>query len=117
MEGHKGVTFVLVPFDPEEHWSQKPVQLAGRRHGWLIAGTANGVRFEGYIGERWNRFFIMIDGALRDMAKVRLGEMLDMRIEPTSGPMAFAQAYAQSKVTTQPKKARADVIRLKADRS
>jgi len=108
MEGHKGVTFVLVPFDPEKKWLQKPVRLAGRRHGWLIVGTANAASFEGYIGERWNRYFIMIEPALRDAAKVKLGDVLAMCVEPTTSPRAFAQAYEQSKVTTQPKKARTD---------
>ena len=61
IKGHKGVTVVLVPFDPEEGWSRKPVRLHERRHGWLIRGTANGVPFDGYIGERWGRFFIIID--------------------------------------------------------
>jgi hypothetical protein len=51
IEGHKGVTVVLAPFDPEERWSQKPVRLAGRRHGWLVAGSANSVEFDGYIGD------------------------------------------------------------------
>ena len=53
IKAHKGVTVVLVPFDPEEGWSRKPVRLHERRHGWLIRGTANGVPFDGYIGERW----------------------------------------------------------------
>ena len=51
------VTVVLVPFDPEEKWSQKPIRLDARRHGWLITGTANGMAFEGFIGERWSLFF------------------------------------------------------------
>jgi hypothetical protein len=51
-EGHKGVTAVLVPFDPVEVWHAPPVRLPGRRHGWLVRGTANGVRLDGYIGER-----------------------------------------------------------------
>src|SRR5262245_39165278 len=50
VEGHKGVTVVLVPFDPEKRWSLKPVRLDARRHGWLVAGSANGIDFEGYIG-------------------------------------------------------------------
>jgi len=29
-EGHKGVTAVLVPFDPEEVWGLRPVKLARR---------------------------------------------------------------------------------------
>jgi len=108
IEGHKRVTVVLVPFDPEQKWSRKPVRLAGRRHGWLIVGSANGVRFDGYIGERWNRFFIIIDSDLRDAANVTVGDTLKIRIEPTANPRVLARALEQSKVTTQPKEARAD---------
>src|SRR5215468_12330593 len=110
IKGHKGVTVVLVPFDPEERWSRKPVRLEGRRHGWLVVGTANGVRFDGYIGERWNRFFIIIDSALRDAANVVVGDTLKMSIEPTSSARVLARALEQSKVTTAPKIARPDAI-------
>ena len=108
IEGHKGIAVVLVPFDPEERWSRKPVRLEGRRHGWLIVGRANNVGFDGYIGERWNRFFIIIDSDLRDAANVTVGDTLKIRIEPTANPRVLARALEQSKVTTQPKEARAD---------
>ena len=110
IEGHKGVTVVLVPFDPEERWSRKPVRLEGRRHGWLVVGSANGVAFDGYIGERWNRFFIIIDGGLRDAADVGVGDTLKMSVEPTSSARVLARAREQSKVTTAPKNARTDAI-------
>ena len=110
IEGHKGVTVVLVPFDPEERWSRKPVRLDSRRHGWLIIGSANGVAFDGYIGQRWNRFFIIIDSGLREAAKVAVGDTVKMTVEPTSSARALAQARAQSKVTMAPKKPRSDAI-------
>jgi hypothetical protein len=110
IEGHKRVTVVLVPFDPEERWVRKPLRLAGRRHGWLVTGTVNGVKFDGYIGERWNRFFIIIDTGLREAAQVRVGDTLKMVIWPVSSASAFAQAREQSKVTTEPKKPRDDAI-------
>ena len=110
IEGHKGVTVVLVPFDPEERWSQKPVRLDRRRHGWLITGTANGVEFDGYIGERWNRFFITIDSGLRKAAEVTVGDTLEMIVEPTTTARALAIARAQSKLTTAPKSPRHDAI-------
>src|SRR5438105_14242847 len=110
IEGHKGVTVVIVPFDPEEGWSQKPIRLESRRHGWLITGTANGAPFDGYIGERWGRFFIIIDAELREAAAVFVGDTLKMVIQPTQSQRAFERALAQSKVTTEPKKPRADVI-------
>ena len=31
IEGHKGVTAVIVPFDPEESWREKPVRFLGSR--------------------------------------------------------------------------------------
>ena len=110
IKGHKGVTVVLVPFDPEEGWSRKPVRLHERRHGWLIRGTANGVPFDGYIGERWGRFFIIIDRELREAAKASVGDTLRIVIEPTAAARTLDRAIVQSKVTTQPRTARADAI-------
>jgi len=110
--GHKGVTVVLVPFDPEQRWNLKPVRLAGRRHGWVISASANGVEFDGYIGERWNRFFIIIEKELSSAAEVEVGDTVKMKIHPTSNAKAFAKALAQSRVTTQPKEARSDATRI-----
>jgi hypothetical protein len=110
IEGHKGVTVVLVPFDPEERWLRKPLRLDRRRRGWLVTGSANGVKFDGYIGERWNRFFIIIDSGLRDAAQVTIGDTLKMVVGPTSSARAFAQAREQSTVTTAPKTPRTDAI-------
>ena len=95
IEGHKGVTVVLVPFDPEEKWSRKPVRLEGSRHGWLVVGSVNGVRFDGYIGERWNRFFIIIDRDLRDAANVVVGDTLNVSVEPTASARVFYRARIQ----------------------
>jgi len=110
IEGHKGVTVVLVPFDPEERWLRKPLRLEGRRHGWLVTGSANGVKFDGYIGERWNRFFIIIDSDLREAAQVTVGDTLKVVVGLTSSARAYAHAREQSKVTTSPKTARTDAI-------
>ena len=109
IEGHKGVTVVIVPFDPEEGWSLKPVRLEGRRHGWPITGKVNGVRFDGYVGERWGRFFVIIDRELREAAGVVVGDTLNLVIQPTSNPRVLELAIRQSKVTTQPRTARADL--------
>jgi hypothetical protein len=110
IEGHKSVTVVIVPFDPEEGWSQKPVRLDSRRHGWLITGTVNGVPFDGYIGERCERFFIIIEPELREAARVSVGDKLKMTVQPTATQRVFRKAVAQSKVTTAPRKPRADAI-------
>ena len=110
VEGHKGVTVVVVPFDPRARWSLAPTRLHGRRHGWPVTGTIGGVRFDGYVGERWGRFFVIVDRALREAAKVRVGGTTTVRIAPTRDQRAIERAIEQSKVTTQPKTARADAI-------
>ncbi len=110
IEGHKGVTVVIVPFDPEQVWSEKPLRLDPRRHGWLVRGSVNGVPFDGYIGERWSRFFIIIGPELRAAAKVSVGDTLRMIVRPTATMRALAHAREQSKKTTAPKTPRADAV-------
>jgi Domain of unknown function (DUF1905) len=110
INGHKGVTVVIVPFDPEEGWSLKPVRLEARRHGWPITGKVNGVRFDGYIGERWGRFFVIIDPELREAAGVAVGETLNLVIQPAASRRVLERAIQQSRLTTQPRVARADAI-------
>jgi hypothetical protein len=102
--GHKGVTAILVPFDPEVRWRRPPVSLDPRRDGWLVKGTVNGVRFDAYIGKRWGRFFVIIDPELRAAAKLSVGDTLTMVLEPTATAKALAKAREQSKVTTAPKR-------------
>jgi hypothetical protein len=110
IEGHKGVTVVIAPFDPEEKWACKPVRLAGRRHGWLVRGRLDGVAFDGYIGERWGRFFIIVERDLRQAADVAVGETVSVVVSPSAARRVLERALAQSTRTTQPKKARSDAI-------
>jgi len=110
VEGRNGVVAVLVPFDPEEAWQLKPRRLAGRRHGWPVAGTANGEEFVGYIGERWERFFITFEPELLRRAKAGPGQKLSVIVRPTDSPEVLDLAVEQSKSTTQPKVARADAL-------
>jgi hypothetical protein len=102
-EGHKGIFAVLVPFNPEELWKQKPVKLAGRRHGWPVKGSIDGKPFDGYIGLRWDRFFIMVE------TNQQPGATVTVTVQPTDAEATLAKAIEQSKVTTQPKKARTDL--------
>jgi hypothetical protein len=117
MEGHKGVTAVVVPFDPEAVWRQKPVKLDPRRDGWLVKGTVNGVRFDGYIGHRWKRYFLLIDSELREAAKVSVGDTLSLVVEPTAAAKTLTQARKRSKVTTAPAKGRSDSIDMDAEQT
>ncbi len=110
IEGHKGVTPVIVPFDPEAVWRRKPVRLDPRRDGWLVKGTINRRRFDGYIGKRWGRFFLIVDAALREALGVSVGDTLSLVLEPTLDRDVWARARTQARVTTAPKKGRPDAI-------
>jgi hypothetical protein len=109
IQGHKGVIALLVPFDPEEVWGAKPVRLEGRRHGWLVKGTIGRVPFDGYIGLRWDRFFIMVEPDVLAKAKAQVGQTLKVEVQQTSALKTLARAKQQSKMTTQPKKRRTDL--------
>lgn len=102
IEGHKGVTPVIVPFDPQDVWGVPPIKIDPRREGWLVRGTVNGAPFEGWIGHRWGRFFIILNPALRAAAKTSVGRMVDVAVEPTSSKRALAIAREQAKLTTAP---------------
>jgi Domain of unknown function (DUF1905) len=103
IKGHKGVTPVIVPFDPQHVWGIPPIEIDLRRDGWLVRGTMNGAPFEGWIGRRWGRFFIILDPVLRAAAKASVGQIVDVTIEPTSSKRALAIAREQAKLTTAPR--------------
>ena len=103
-QGHKGVTAVIVPFDPRSTWGREPVPLDARREGWLVAGTVNGAAFEGWIGFRWGRFFLIVDAGLRAAAEVAVGDALEIAIAPTDSATALAIAKVQAQLTTAPRK-------------
>ncbi len=111
--GHKGVVALIVPFDPEDVLRRKPVRLAGRRHGWLIEGAVNGVTLTGYIGERWGRFFVMLDDDVREAAGIAVGDDVTVVVRPTSSRTVLAKAFEQSRRTTQPSRARIDAVAMK----
>jgi hypothetical protein len=115
VEGHKGVVVAMVPFDPEVAFKRKPVRLAGTRHGWLVRGTVNGVAFEGYVGDRWGRFFVTVDAKLRRAAGVATGDTVSLVLTPTTSRQVFAKAMEQSKKTTAPGEARADAVVMADD--
>ncbi len=114
--GHNDVTAVIVPFDPREVWHVEPVALDDRREGWLVRGSMNGARFEGWIGLRWGRYFILVDAHLRAAARVAVGDPIDVVVEPAVSASAVARAMAkaveQAKLTTAPgRKRRKRVLR------
>jgi hypothetical protein len=98
------VIAAIVAFDPEVAFGRKPTRLAGRRHGWPITGTVNGTRFEGYIGERWGRFFIALEPSILAAAKVGATSLVVISVTPSNDPAVIAAAIEKSRPTTQPSK-------------
>jgi predicted DNA-binding protein (MmcQ/YjbR family) len=109
-EGHKGVVYVEVPFDPEVRFGRKPYRLAGRRHGWPVRGSIAGQSFDAYVGERWGRRFVMLDAALRRAADIEVGDEVAISLQASDDARIVALAIEQSRATTQPGKARPDTI-------
>jgi hypothetical protein len=105
--GHKGVDAVIVPFDPEEVWGKKAILIDGRREGWLVAGSMNGVPFKGWIGHRWGRHFIIVDAATRAAARTSVGATIELMVAPTTSRAALAIAREQAPSTTAPGRKRA----------
>ena len=82
LTGHKGDA-VVVPFDPAKVWSAEPAAVPPPwRRGYLVRGTLNQHAFEGWIGFRWGRFFILVDDELQRAAGVSAGDEVDVIVEP-----------------------------------
>ncbi len=87
LTGHKGAA-VIVPFDPAEAWGSRPVLIAskayGKRPGHPVRATLNGHPFNGWIGHRWGRFFILVDQALQEAAGVAVGDVVGVSVQPAA---------------------------------
>lgn len=86
--GHKGAARI-VPFDPEEVWCIVPSRvsdLPGGKEGLLVRGTLAGTKFEGWIGKRWGRRFVLTDEELLARAKVKVGDTVEVVLGPRSSP-------------------------------
>jgi hypothetical protein len=86
--GHKGVSAIIVPFDPGDIWGTRAVSIPHPRYrtGHLVKGAINGIAFEGWIGFRWGRFFIIVDEELQRAAGASPGDMVKVAIEPRAPP-------------------------------
>ena len=100
LDGHKGPA-VLVPFDPEAEWGLAPCMVTseayGRRPGHLVTGRLNGKPFDGWIGQRWGRHFILVDEALRRSAGVAVGDTVEVVVEPRKEAAGAASASASER--------------------
>ena len=82
LTGHKGDA-VVVPFNPARVWDAKAAEVPRPwRLGYLVLGTLNGCPFEGWIGFRWGRFFMLVPEELQGAAGVSVGDEVQIVVGP-----------------------------------
>jgi hypothetical protein len=87
LDGHKGAA-VIVPFDPAKIWDIEPAAVpAPWKKGYLVSGKLNRGGFEGWIGNRWGRNFILVDDELLKKARANIGDVVRMTVSPRKTPV------------------------------
>jgi len=72
---------VVVPFDPERTWGLAPTPqpfFDGEVPGWPVKGLFGGHRFQGAIGRRWGKHFLL----LPEGTEATLGSRVQVIVEP-----------------------------------
>jgi len=121
--GHKNIAAVLVPFSPERVWKSTPVLVAAPyarkpQAAHLVSGTMDGTPFDGWIGKRWGRHFIIVDQALRKKAGVAVGDVVEVVVSarrrgapappaPASGTRSPSRARPRSSAPVRRARSRA----------
>jgi hypothetical protein len=72
--GHMELRYIRIPFDPAVTWEARP------RH--FVRGSLNGCDFEGEIGFRRRKFYMLLDEELQRVAKLSPGETVQVAVEP-----------------------------------
>lgn len=72
--GHKGLVYIRIPFDPSVSWDVRT------RH--FVQGSLNGYSFEGEIGFRRRKFYMLLDEELQRVAKLSPGDTVEVAMEP-----------------------------------
>jgi hypothetical protein len=82
LDGHKGPA-VIVPFDPAKTWNAAPAKVpAPWKSGYLVKGKMNKTAFEGWIGHRWGRSFILVDEGLQQRLRAKVGDVVTVAVVP-----------------------------------
>ena len=73
---------VEVPIDPAATWGVAPVRLWRGRKGHRVQATLNGISFAGFIVSRQKRFYILIDGDIKQAGGVEVGDVVSVTVRP-----------------------------------
>mgnify|MGYP001166117007 CR=1 FL=1 len=83
--GHKEDA-VEVPFDPSRLWNLPKQKHWNGRNGNFVQGTINGIHFESALVPRMKKFFLLIDEDIKAAAKIAVGDIIKVVIEPLATP-------------------------------
>jgi hypothetical protein len=83
LEGHKEAG-LEVPFDPARQWSLPIKHLKTGRWGHEVEGTLNDIPLQGVIVPRSGRFYLVVDAALQESARVSPGKRVLVVLKPRS---------------------------------
>lgn len=88
--GHKDTHVVIVPFDPAQRWPDaRPVPLSrdddprGGR-GWAVTGTVDGAPFDGFVGRRYGRSYLILSPGFRQARQIDEGDVVDVELAPAN---------------------------------
>ena len=82
LSGHKEDHAVEVPFNPAWAWGTDAKPLWRGRKGHEVKGKLNGCAFESFIVPRANKFWMLIDEGLKRKARVSVGDVVNVSVEP-----------------------------------
>ena len=94
LDGHKGAA-VPVPFDPAERWGLPARALWRGRRGHRVSGRLAGKAFESAIVGRQRRFYVLVDEELLARARVRVGDTVEVEVQPLGEPAAPSRTAAR----------------------
>lgn len=87
ISGHAETLAIPVPFDPAVAWpGHRPVPMTLEQDprggkGWPAQGSVNGHPFEGFVGRRYGRSYVIVGPALRAAGLVD-GSPVDVVLTP-----------------------------------
>ena len=101
LDGHKGPA-VIVPFDPAKTWNAEPAKVpAPWKSGYLVKGKMNEKAFEGWIGNRWGRSFILVDEGLQGRMRAKVGDVVTVAVVPRNASTKGAKPPVKAKARAE----------------
>ena len=106
IEGHGGVRAFYVPFDPGAVWGSElvtwthPLFDGEKRKGYTARIRIGNYAFDGFIGYRWKRFFVLVDDPMIAALGIDTGDEVTVEVRPR--PLAAIPPAASARLTAHP---------------